>query len=538
MSSILKPPCDEALLLLGRSVVPCSKRSATWILAATILGSSMAFIDGTVVNVALPALQSSFNATVGDLQWVVESYALLLASLLLVGGSLGDRFGRRLIYMVGVAIFALASAWCGITTSIGELVVARGLQGVGGALLVPGSLAIISASFDEQKRGQAIGTWSGFTSITAAVGPVIGGWLIEHYSWRAAFFINVPIAVVVLLLVLRHVPETRDRVAPQQIDWPGAVLAAAGLGCIVYGLIESSSARSHGGAAWSMLAGAGLLVMFLLVESRAGYAMLPLSIFRSRSFSGANLLTFLLYAALSGSLFFLPLNLIQVQGYSATAAGAALLPFILLMFLLSRWSGGLVRRYGARVPLVIGPLVAGVGLTLLAWLGVTPNYWTSFFPSVVVLGFGMAISVAPLTTVVMNSASQDQAGIASGINNAVSRSAGVIAVAALGVVMLNVFTGHLASDLGSTEAPPPVQAAIFEQRTKLGGIELDQSLDSETKGWLRAAIDSAFISGFRVVMLASAALAFASAVVAIATWAGPAPKNAQVSKTPPRRVFS
>ena len=515
MGNIFKQPCDEATIRSKAAVAPCSKSAGPWILAATILGSSMAFIDGTVVNVALPALQASLNANVVDVQWVVESYALFLSALVLVGGSLGDRFGRRLIFAIGVGLFAAASAWCGLAPTVGQLIISRAIQGIGGALLVPGSLAIIGASFSEDERGRAIGTWSGFTGITAAIGPVIGGWLIEHASWRAAFFINLPIAAVVLALVFWRVPESRDKNQHRGVDWWGAVLATTGLGSLVFGLIESSSlGLAHPAVLSTFIAGILLLAALLFVEARTEDPMLPLTLFRSKNFSGANLLTLLLYAALSGALFFLPLNLIQVQGYSATAAGGALLPFILIMFLLSRWSGGLVDRYGAKLPLVMGPTIAGAGFALLAVPRVSHSYWTSFFPAVVVLGFGMAISVAPLTTTVMNSVGENQSGVASGVNNAVSRTAGLLAVAIFGVVMLHSFNQNLDSRLAAIDLDMEVRHSLDEQRVKLAGLEIPANLTTETRTGVERAVVDSFVSGFRVVMLVSAGLALASGLSA------------------------
>src|SRR5258705_2625532 len=363
-SAIMPKPCDEAVMKSKMAVAPCPKASEPWILAATILGSSMAFIDGTVVNVALPALQKNLNATLVDVQMVVEAYALFLAALLLLGGSLGDHFGRKKVYAIGVALFALASVWCGLAPNINQLIIARAAQGIGGALLVPGSLAIISATFSEDERGKAIGTWSGATAITPALGPLMGGWLIEHVSWRAVFFLNVPIAFAVIVLILVFVPESRDEEDPGKLDLVGAALATISLGAVVYGLIESSSSGWQNPVVLaSLVIGIVLIALFVLVEARKRNPMLPLGLFRSRNFTGANLLTLFLYAALAGTLFFLPLNLIQVQRYSATAAGAASLPFILIMFGLSRWSRGFVKRSRGRPPLVIVSPVARDGIS-------------------------------------------------------------------------------------------------------------------------------------------------------------------------------
>ena len=345
----------------------------------------MAFIDGTVVNVALPFLQSNLNATAIGIQWVVEAYLLFLSALLLVGGSLGDRYGRRRIFNIGVVVFAIASGLCGLAANIEQLIAARAMQGIGGAMLVPGSLALISSSFDEDGRGKAIGTWSGFSAITTAIGPVLGGWLVENWTWRAAFFLNLPLAVAVLVISVWKVPESREHGEQESLDWVGAALATVGLGGLVYGLIESPRIGfSNAMVLVPLIGGVISLVLFVFNEARTKNPMVPLTLFRSRDFSGANILTLLLYAALSGMMFFFALNLIQVQRYSATAAGAAMLPFIVIMFSLSRWSGGLVGRLGPRLPLTVGPAIVAVGFALMALPAVTDNYWTSFFPAIVV----------------------------------------------------------------------------------------------------------------------------------------------------------
>jgi EmrB/QacA subfamily drug resistance transporter len=494
--------------------VPCRAEAKTWILAATILASSMAFIDSTVVNVALPALQASFHATVVDVQWVVESYGLFLGALILVGGSAGDLFGRRLIFVVGVSIFAVASGGCGVASGIHQLIVARSVQGVGAALLVPGSLAIISTSFDEESRGRAIGTWSGFTAITTAIGPVLGGWLVGHASWRWVFFINLPFAAAVIVLSLWFIPESR-RSAAGRLDWLGATLATAGLGGLVYGFIESVNLGWRNPLVFGTLfVGFGCLIALVFVEAQVTAPMLPLTLFRSGSFSGANLLTLFLYASIGIFFFLFPLNLIQVQSYSTTATGAAVVPLILLMFSLSRWSGGLVARYGPRTPLIIGPVIAALGFVLFALPSFADSYWKSFFPPLIVLGFGLAVTVAPLTTVVMNSVNQDRVGAASGINNAVARVAGVLAIAVLGIVMVKAFGARLDHNLARLSVSPTILHELQTNEIKLAGLQVPDDLDLPTKNAVTKSIGEAFVFGFRIVMMICAALSLASAAVA------------------------
>src|SRR6266487_2546632 len=530
MATFVKAPCDEGVIRSGTSAKPCAPQVGVWVLVATILGSSMAFIDGSVVNVALPVIQQDLGATATDVQWIVETYALFLSSLILVGGSLGDRYGRRRIFALGIAVFTLSSIWCGLSPTVLSLILARAVQGIGAALLVPGSLAIISASFSEEQRGRAFGTWSGFSALTTVVGPVLGGVFVQYASWRWVFFLNVPLAVVVLVVLFWRVPESRDPEASGRLDWWGTLLVTLGLGALVYGLLEAGSLGVGTPLVLGALAlGVVALLAFVLVEARSSAPMVPLTLFRSHTFSGANLLTLLLYGALSGVTFFLPFDLIQVQGYAPTFAGAAFVPFILLMFLLSRWAGGLVHRYGAKLPLVVGPVITAVGFALFAVPGITSgpsSYWTTFFPAVVVMGLGMSITVAPLTTAVMGAVEQRHAGVASGINNAVSRTAGLLAVAVFGIIALAVFTSSLDSHLATLHLSPTVQHLIDVQRIKLAAIKVPTNTSSEVQVALKRAIDESFVSSFRVVALICAALALASALSAWLLVEGKKPERA------------
>lgn len=517
----MKPPCDEAVIHSHIADKPCSPGQGAWILAATIVASSMAFIDSTVVNVALPALQSNFGASVVGVQWVVESYGLTLAALILVGGSMGDLFGRRLMFLLGIAVFTVASIGCGLASRLGQLIAARAIEGVGAAFLVPGSLALISASFPEEERGRAIGTWSGSTAITTAIGPVLGGWLIEHLSWRWAFFLNVPLGVAVIAVSLWCVPESRSE-RHGHIDWLGGIAATFSLTGLVFGFIESTRLGwKHPLVIVSLVAGIVGLFAFQRIERDEASPMVPLELFQSRAFSGANLLTLFLYSATGIYFFLLPLNLIQVQGYTPAAAGAAVLPQILLMFLLSRWSGGLIVRYGARLPLIVGPVMVALGFLLFSIPSVGGSYWMTFFPAIVVLGLGMAISVAPLTTVVMDAVDEDRVGTASGINNAVARVAALLAIAIFGVIMVAAFSHQLNRRLTSVEMPADARAGLQSNESKLAALTVPKGVEPAAASAIESSIQSSLVFGFRLVMWLCAALALVSAGIAWRMIPGP-----------------
>jgi EmrB/QacA subfamily drug resistance transporter len=518
MPNFLPPPCDEAQIRAAkcRDLVE-SLHTKRWVLVVAILGSSMAFIDSTVVNVALPVLQSEFRAGIADVQWVIESYALFLTALVLVGGSLGDQIGRRLTFCVGVVIFTAASFWCGLSPGLNSLIVARAFQGVGAALLVPGSLALLSSTFPENERGRAIGTWSGFSGLTAAIGPVLGGWFVQSLSWRWAFFMNIPIGVAVVIIAITTVPESRAP-ARGRLDWLGAALATLSLTSIVYALLSLPSLGWNSAWVVSLLfAGAAGMATFIVVEAKAQNPMMPVDVFRSKTFSGANVLTFLLYGALSGALFFVPFQLVQVRKYSPLQAGSALLPFVLIMFLLSRWAGGLVTRFGARWPLTLGPLVTAIGFALFSVPTFGDSYWKTVFPAVTILGLGMVTTVAPLTTTVMESVSAQRAGAASGINNAVARLAGLLAIALLGLAIQSAFATNLSKRVAAMDLAAPVEQEIKRQQNKLAAIDMPTSLNAAARLQLQQNINGAFVSAFRRVVLICAALAMASALVGSAT---------------------
>lgn len=506
-------PCEEASIRSVRAAA-CAGEHKPWILAAAVLASTMAITDESVVSVALPRIQTELGTTLPAMQWVVNAYTLCLSALLLIGGAAADRFGRRVMFLLGISIFAAASVACGLAPSVEVLIVARAIQGVGAAMLIPCSLAIIGAAFDETERGAAIGIWSGSSAIAAGIAPLLGGWLVDHWSWRVIFLINPLIAMFAVWIALRHVPDSRDPEARAGPDWRGSVLVLAGLGSLVYGLIAAST------AGWrdltvigSVSAGLVLLVAFAFEERRSPAPMMPLDLFRSRTFSGVNLLTLLLYGALGGAFFFLPYLLIQVHGYSATATGAAFLPFTLILGVLSRWSGGLVDRYGARRPLILGPAITALGFALLALASSDGRYWVLLLP-MTVAGLGMAITVAPLTTTVINAVPARETGLASGINNAVASVAALLTIAVLGTIALSILNRTLDQHLVSAHASPEVAAVVVGARAGFVRPQIPATLSIEERRIVHSVIESAYMETIRLVLLIAAALALLGSISA------------------------
>ncbi len=488
-----------------------------WVLISTILASSMAFIDGSALNTALPAIQSALQASGAQLLWVVNGYLLMLAALILVGGALGDRLGRKRVFMIGIGLFVLASIGCGLAPTIEVLIWARVVEGIGGALMIPGSLAIITTFFDQDRRGQAIGTWSAVTTIVTVAGPLLGGALAGAGLWRAVFLINLPLGLVALAILHWEVPESRDTAATGPIDALGAALQAIGLAGLTYGFISAPGLGfRHPLVAGTLIGGAAALAAFVWVEAHRPHPIMPLQLFRSRTFTGTNLLTLFLYGALNLGPFFLSLNLVQVQGYSLALAGAVFMPFMLALTALSRWAGHLADRIGPRPLLIAGPALSGLGFLAMGLAGLTAGpsaFWLTFFPGILLLGIGMGLTVAPLSTAVMNSVETEQAGIASGVNNAVARIAGVLAIAVGGALMLLLFAGGLDSRVASLNLSPAAHTALQAEAARLGEAAVPAGVAAETVGAVGTAIKLAFVDAFRAVMIVCAGLAWTGALL-------------------------
>ena len=487
------------------------------ILVACILGSGIAFLDGTVVNVALPAIQQDLGASLASQQWVVEGYLLSLSSLLLVGGSLDDLFERRAVFAAGVAGFGVFSLVCAVAPTVGVLIAARILQGAAGALLVPSTLAIIIATFPENERGAAIGSWTAWTGISTVVGPLLGGALIDSASWRWVFLINVPVVLVTLFLTFKAIPHTASQQPGARVDFPGAALCAIGLGGVVYALIEQS--RLGWGDPAVAIAGVGgaiSLAAFVWWERRAPNPMMPLYLFKSRNFAVGNLATLTMYAGLGGALFFVAIYLQQVAGYSATEAGAAFLPLTVLMFTLSRRWGALADKYGPRWLMGIGPIIAGIGLLLLMRIDVKADYWTDLLPALVVFGLGLSMTVAPLTSTVLAAVDEKHSGVASGVNNAIARIAGLLAIAVLGAFVTTQFASVVDDRLGAAPlSSVAVAEAVTEAKARPLSTAPAQRVPPPERQVVKKALEDASASAFHLGLGIGAGLVIAGGVVSL-----------------------
>jgi len=475
----------------------------------------MAFLDSTVMNVALPAVQTNLELSAREVQWVFGAFAVVLAAFLLLGGTLGDHYGRRRIFVLGTTIFGGASVWCALAAGPTQLIAARAVQGAGGALLVPASLAIVGASFEGRLRAKAIGLWGALSGTAMAVGPVLGGWLVEEVSWRAAFLIAPAMAVVAIPIALSHVPESRDPEA-HRLDLIGAAIATIALAGLVYGLIEcSSSGFADPVVLAALILGAFALSTFVFVERRENDPMVPPSLFRSMNFDGANLVTLLFYMSLTGSLYFVPFLMMQVHGYSAFATGSVFLPFVAMALVLGRLSGYILANFGVKLPLVAASLAAALGYALFAVPGAEHgSYWTSFFPAMVVQGFGMALAITPLTTVALGSVEAQHSGLASGVNNAAARVAAPLAVAVLGVFIYGAFSSNLDARLDGMNLTGEVRSEMEAAKDDLAAAQAPEGVNAKTAAQIEHAIDESFVAGFRTVMAVCVGFALASALTA------------------------
>jgi EmrB/QacA subfamily drug resistance transporter len=506
-------PCAPASIRASPSAAPCIAQK-TWVLTTAVLASTMAFVDESVVNVALPRMETDLHAALAATQWVVNAYTLCMSALLLTGGAAADQYGRRLIFITGVGIFAVASVTCGLAMNVQTLLLARGIQGVGAALLIPCSLALIGAAYDEQERGAAIGVWSGASAIASGLAPLMGGWLVDHWTWRAIFLINPLLAIPTLWIAVTRVPESRNAAATGGIDWLGALLAFLGLGSLVYGLISASDHRwSEATVLVPLLAAVVLLAAFVRAEHVSSAPMVPFDLFRSLRFSGINVLTFLLYGALGAAFFFLPFLLIQARGYSATAAGAVYLPFTLVVGVLSRWSGRLTDRFGARRPLMAGPALTVVGFLMLS---ISTSY-AGTLVSMTLLGFAMAVTITPLTTTLLNAVPPARTGIASGINNAVASTGGLLMIAVLGSVCLMLFNRALDQHLQVAHASDSVRGAVAAARSGFILPALPADLTGDERRLTHQIIADSLATSLRTGLQIAALLSLTSAIAAALT---------------------
>jgi EmrB/QacA subfamily drug resistance transporter len=501
------------------ATVSLGSSEGKWIMTSTILASAMAFIDSTALNVVLPALQKSLHATGADLFWLLNAYLLMLASLILIGGSLGDKLGRKKIYMIGIFIFIAGSAACGFAPHVQWLIACRVIQGIGGALMIPGSLSLISSSIHASEKGKAIGTWSAVTTVVTMGGPIIGGALADAGLWRYIFFINVPIGITALIILWKKVPESKEANADPVLDFPGVITTALGLALLTFGFLRMPAVGFDSIQVWGALAGGLLLLIaFIVREKKTPHPMMPLQLFANRTFSGANLLTFFLYAGLGAGMLFLSLDLVQAQGYSQLKSGLTFLPFTLLMVGIARLAGSWADKSGPRWLLIIGPATAGTGLLILSFVGQTrgpADYWTTFFPGIIVLGLGMSLTVAPLTTAVMRSVDDQFSGTASGINNAMTRISNVFANAIFGALAVLLFTGTLTTKLKDLPIDGKQKQAAIAQAVNLGNAETPANIGGQNRTAITQSYRTGFIQTYAIIMRLSAALAFLGALMTI-----------------------
>jgi len=499
------------------ATVALKSSEGKWIMVSAILASAMAFIDGTALNVVLPALQQSLNAGAADLFWILNAYLLILAALILIGGSLGDKLGRKKVFMLGIFIFIIGSAACGLAPSVTLLVIFRIIQGVGGALMIPGSLSLISSSINPDERGKAIGTWSAITTVVTMGGPILGGALADAGLWRYIFFINIPIGVAALIFLALKVKESKDEESDQAIDYPGAISIAMGLAALTFGFLRIPATGFNWQVDAALALGVLLLTAFVIIEKKSKHPMMPLQLFSNLTFSGANLLTFFLYAGLGAGMLFLSLNMVQVQGYSQLQSGLTFLPFTILMITIARFAGALADKYGPRLLLITGPALAGTGLLILSFVkqtGGPGDYWTTFFPGVIVFGLGMSFTVAPLTASVMGSVADHFSGTASGVNNAITRIANVFANAIFGALAVLFFSGALEQQVKNLPLQAHERQEILASAANLGNAKVPKTVAADDKKQIEQAYHNSFIAAYANIMRISAGLGYLGALMA------------------------